>query len=435
MTQRTGYTKPVIALALASTLGAVAGDPVPPCPYEAAAAGIGHDCGWIDLPKDLVPKAVNNLGHWAGYRHRCYSEVISDTAGRWPLKWTPEAGVQHLPVPVETYDARATGINDLGVVVGWRRGSGVATTQVAYWGCVWTSEGLVDIPLYGNAGSGSFAFAINNSGVVVGYRDTEEVPVLRKGFVWSEGTIVDIDPAPFGSNRSAARDVSDTGFVVGFLGSEATPNTKAFIWKDGVTQLLAPVEGAVAARAYGVNDLGQAVGSCRIPQAEDPGYTHQPTVWDADGTPRLLPILPPYTGATLYSINNGGVVLGLMSMPPTPGYDYLRYAVWIDDVPYWVSDLAGSPNGSSLGGVNADLNQRGQLVVEGPSALVYGAWILTPQSSAADLNGDCRVDGLDLASLLESWGPCSATERADLNSNGKVDGADLGALLGAWSVD
>ncbi|MBL9140892.1 MAG: DUF3466 family protein [Phycisphaerae bacterium] len=434
MTQQTGYANLVAALALASTLGAMAGDTVPPCVYSAAPAGDGHSCGWLDQPESLVPRAINNLGHWAGYRNRCDVEVISDGFGRLPLKWTPETGVQHLPLPPETHDARALGINDSGVVVGWRAGKAVIGSQLGYWGCVWGPQGMVEIPHHEPLGNSSFAFAINNAGIVVGYRDTEDPPILRKAFVWTSGTIVDIDPAPFGSTRSDARDVSDTGFVVGILGIETTASSKAFIWKDGVTQLLAPVEGAVAARAYGVNDLGQAVGSCRIPQAEYPGFTNQPTVWDADGTPRLLPILPPYTGATLYSINNGGVVLGLMSVPPIPGY-YLRFAVWIDDVPYWVSDLADSPSTSNLGGVNADLNQRGQLVVEGPSSLVYGAWILTPQSSAADLNGDCRVDGLDLAALLGAWGPCSATEHADLDRSGTVDGADLGALLGAWSVE
>jgi uncharacterized membrane protein len=424
-----------IAIALASVLRATAGDTVPPCLHEPAPAGDGHDCGPLDFARELLPQAINNLGHWAGYRHRCDAEVISDVFGRLALKWTPETGVQQLPLPPQTHDARALGINDSGVVVGWRAGESLTDSRLGYWGCVWTAQGLVEIPHHEPLGNSSFAYAINNSGVVVGYRDSGEEPVLTYGFVWIAGTIIDIDPAPFGGTEAFAHDVSDAGFVVGHLSTSTSPNAKAFIWKDGVTQLLAPVDAAVASRAYGVNDIGQAVGSCRIPQAEYPGFTNQPTMWEADGTPRLLTILPPYTGATLHSINNAGVVLGLMSMPPNPDYPYLRYAVWIDDVPYWVSDLADSPNASSFGGVNVDLNQRGQLVVEGPSSIMSGAWILTPQSSAADLNGDCRVDGLDLAALLDTWGPCSAAEHADFDRSGIVDGADLGALLGAWSVE
>ena len=51
-------------------------------------------------------------------------------------------------------------------------------------------------------------------------------------------------------------------------------------------------------------------------------------------------------------------------------------------------------------------------------------------AAAADLNGDCVVDGADLGILLSEWGnPDSA---ADLNNDGTVDGADLGELLSQY---
>jgi hypothetical protein len=46
-----------------------------------------------------------------------------------------------------------------------------------------------------------------------------------------------------------------------------------------------------------------------------------------------------------------------------------------------------------------------------------------------DLNGDGRVDGLDLGSLLAAWGTAGP---ADLDGDGSVDGADLGILLSNW---
>lgn len=435
MMPQTGQASLVAALAVACV--ATAGDPPPPpCLYLLSPAGDGHSCGWLDWPEELSPEAINNLGHWAGHRRRCSSEEIGGAIdGRLALRWTPAGGVEQLPLPPGTFDALGLGINDAGVVVGWRAGLEIGGAQTGYWGCVWGPEGMVEIPHHEPMGNSSFAFAVNNSGVVVGYRDTEEKPVLTKAFVWQAGTIVDIDPAPFGSTRSYAHDVSDTGFVVGILGVETTANAKAFIWKDGVAQLLAPVSGAVASRAYGVNDHGQAVGSCRMPQAEYPGYTNQPTVWDADGTPRLLPVLPPYTSATLYSINNAGVILGRMSMVNYQDNPYLPNTVWIDDVPYMVGHMLDVPNPWNFVGPGADLNQHGQLLVPGPALNAFGAWILTPQSPQGDVNGDCRVDGMDLAAMLGAWGPCPASEPADLNRNGAVDGADLGALLAAWTVD
>jgi hypothetical protein len=47
-----------------------------------------------------------------------------------------------------------------------------------------------------------------------------------------------------------------------------------------------------------------------------------------------------------------------------------------------------------------------------------------------DLNGDCNVDGSDLAALLAAWGSDNAD--ADFNDDGTVDGPDLAELLGGW---
>ena len=46
-----------------------------------------------------------------------------------------------------------------------------------------------------------------------------------------------------------------------------------------------------------------------------------------------------------------------------------------------------------------------------------------------DLDGNGRVDGLDLAALLSAWG----TGGADLDGNGTTDGADLTVLLSGWT--
>ena len=50
---------------------------------------------------------------------------------------------------------------------------------------------------------------------------------------------------------------------------------------------------------------------------------------------------------------------------------------------------------------------------------------------AADLNGDLRVDGVDLGILLAAWGPCAGCP-ADINGDGFVTAVDLASLLAAW---
>jgi len=65
-----------------------------------------------------------------------------------------------------------------------------------------------------------------------------------------------------------------------------------------------------------------------------------------------------------------------------------------------------------------------------------GTLRITEEGSAAcgclaDLNGDGRVDGNDLGTLLGQWGTCTGCV-ADFNGDGRVDGNDLGTLLGLW---
>ncbi|MBM4112158.1 MAG: hypothetical protein FJ253_02115 [Phycisphaerae bacterium] len=57
------------------------------------------------------------------------------------------------------------------------------------------------------------------------------------------------------------------------------------------------------------------------------------------------------------------------------------------------------------------------------------ATLLVP-AIAGDLNGDGRVDGDDLGTLLGAW---DGGGFADFNGDGIVDGGDLGTLLGNWT--
>lgn len=49
-----------------------------------------------------------------------------------------------------------------------------------------------------------------------------------------------------------------------------------------------------------------------------------------------------------------------------------------------------------------------------------------------DVNGDGLVNGVDLALVLGSWGPCAGCP-ADINSDGIVSGLDLAIVLGSWA--
>ena len=51
---------------------------------------------------------------------------------------------------------------------------------------------------------------------------------------------------------------------------------------------------------------------------------------------------------------------------------------------------------------------------------------------AADLTGDCVIDGGDLPVILGSWGSTLDDEPGDLNGDGIIDGSDMAVLLSNW---
>lgn len=57
--------------------------------------------------------------------------------------------------------------------------------------------------------------------------------------------------------------------------------------------------------------------------------------------------------------------------------------------------------------------------------------VVTP----GDINGDKKVDALDLSTLLTNWGNSGATAvQGDINGDGQVDALDLSTLLVNWSI-
>jgi hypothetical protein len=71
------------------------------------------------------------------------------------------------------------------------------------------------------------------------------------------------------------------------------------------------------------------------------------------------------------------------------------------------------------------------LALAGVVALASTGSPASADTCPGDLNGNGRVDGADLGTLLAGWGQPGPT---DLDGNGTTDGADLGILLAAWGA-
>ncbi|MFO0893592.1 MAG: dockerin type I domain-containing protein [Phycisphaerales bacterium] len=413
--------------ALGIGMATLAGDG-PPCPYTVTVAGTAPNCGFWGYSY-LQPTAINNLGHWVGYRNKCPD---NESLYQHAIRWTPETGLEILPVPSNTTSAAAYAINDLGTVVGWRVGTTDGQFH-GYWACIWLPNGeFVEIPPLGGTPPHSWATAVNNKNVVVGWRNgLGGTSAARYAFIWHDGQVTDLDPLPFGSWTAEARDVSDTGYIVGQFGSDSNGSSRGFRWKDDAVEILQPLPGAVTSTAMGVTETGIVFGQSRF--GSGAGVTHRLTMWALDGLPVELPSLPGYPSWGCKAVNGSGVVLGLVAKQSQPGLWTTEEVVWIDGVPYAIKPLVSAPVPSQYSGALA-INDLGQLVCRASTPPGGGAWILTPTGSSADLNGDCVVDGTDLGVLLQQWGAVpGAPASADLDGDGEVDGRDLGILLGAWT--
>jgi len=73
-----------------------------------------------------------------------------------------------------------------------------------------------------------------------------------------------------------------------------------------------------------------------------------------------------------------------------------------------------------------------RVVLEGPADALQPV-AQDPTCARVDLNQDARVDGLDLTTLLSSWGTCgSGCANGDVSGDGLIDGRDLTYVLMLW---
>ena len=188
----------------------------------------------------------------------------------------------------------ATGyaVNDSGTVVGW--GQAASGGQQAF---VSTSSGVKALPL--GVGTESYAYGINDAGTVVG---NTYVNGQSHGTVWSAG-----GPTDLGANTYAVA-INSAGAVVG------SNNGNAFVARNGNVEDLILPQAMNWSAAYGINDVGTAVGDGRLANG-----TFQSLVWNADGSVTSLGTLGGSSSQAM-DVNNSGEVVGFASL--TSGYQH-----------------------------------------------------------------------------------------------------------------
>jgi hypothetical protein len=403
---------------------------------HSAAGQCSYDVTLIEAPSCTSPPIIstamhggrmNELGWFSGGYDKCESESVVDAEH--PILWAPELGLDVLPIPEGYPSGTALAVNDAGTVVGVLRDVPGPYQNI---GAVW-SDGVLTLLEPGRGGLYCEASAINGIGQIVGYREiaSDDVDVP---FFWEAGEFTMINPGRF--IQGYASDISGSGHVVGHFGS-MTSGGRGFSWQAGKTTILDPVAGGSGSQAEGINDHQAIVGSSVVPSRGPLPKVPQATLWE-NGTVVGLPNLPPFSGSHATAINNRGTVLGRCLLPREPQqFDWDPPVIWIDGK---VIDLNPLMKVSTYCFIQTphDINDTGQILCQGTWIIddktKSGLILLTPiDPPAADLNGDCRVDGADLGRLIECWG--SDDVFADLNTDRVVDGADVGLLLGGWTPD
>lgn len=240
--------------------------------------------------------AINNVGQIVG---------SGGTSGAFIY----DNGVVTEPPTLGGPNASAFGLNDLGWVVGISQNSAQQSQAFIYKNG--TTSPLKNLTP-GLLNAASTAYAVNNSGAIVGISNTTSGDVAVR---WDpDGNVYAL--GGFGGTNSVAAAINEAGQVVGY--AEYTPGSivhGAFIWENGVMTDLGNL-GTVDAAANAINESGWVVGGSTYANGQGAGF-----LWTKDdGMVALDSLLDPaYSGwyiAAAVGINDSGQIAAFATTSP-----------------------------------------------------------------------------------------------------------------------
>lgn len=244
--------------------------------------------GTVPLPtlggSQTQPWALNNAGQAVG-------SAWNSAGVEHPVVW--ENGViTKLPAQIS---GQARAINSLGQIAGF-----VATTQFGTpHAMVWDRGATNDLGVLTELGGRqSFAWGINDSGVVVGGADDSST--FMRAVVWKEGKVTALPALPGDAMRSAAFAINNSGLIVGQCQPLQQIN-QAMLWIDGipfdlnncVTNPIGTLTTAVA-----INDRGQIAGTMNV-SGNEHAYLLTPITLAATNPPPTISLVSPTTNDVL----------------------------------------------------------------------------------------------------------------------------------------
>ena len=284
--------------------------------------------------------------------------------------WDPTTGIRDLGTLGD--DSIAYAVNDSGIVVGsYIPNDG----RIYFHGFIWTeATGMVDIGVPGGGDSDTaevFCFAINNAGNVVGR--ARQVDGRQVAFFWSptEGFTTLWHRSTNADNGNTAYAINDLDQVTGnLIVNKHGLVYHAFLWSPdmGNPRDLGVVDGAQYSLGLGINNLGKIVGASLAP-----GDVWEPMSWTKKAGMNLIGIVPGTVYAQAEEINDAGQIVGLDQTGTS-------------DLGFYTARGVGLKFLKGLGGnatVPHAINQNGVIVgyAEDTTNTTYAVRWLTPKSA------------------------------------------------------
>jgi probable HAF family extracellular repeat protein len=242
------------------------------------------DPGGLDWADD-----INDQGHIVG------GSANRDDGFTYGALW--HNGITgRLPLLPGSNNCRATAVNDTGLVAGFCIFYPDPLNQELI-GVFWRHGVIERIPV--PAGLQLYPFDLNDGGAAIGiaFRGSE---VFK--FLWQNGVLTNIDEAAAGTFYEVVA-INGRGEIAGY--GPGPSFVQAILWDGQVARGLG--DPSTSNVAYGLNDLGDVVGSSNRSGA----------VWTNGHTIELAPPRG-YTIAMASAVNDGGDVAGNVSVSSTP---------------------------------------------------------------------------------------------------------------------